>query len=176
MSHSAWLKDYKIPRKRQLKSVIVKLINNNVFNKKKTKISKEENNSTHHQPVLPVAESIDDLEEAAIQTNVSVCTQTELPPASETLETLMVTVTQAKKKSKNRKKCLKCRSYSHLKFQCTNESYKKRKQREKKETEEKEHNLTSVWNRLGDQGNVRETTTYDDVLEIHTQGEDLEDL
>ena len=174
MSHLKWLKDNKIPRKRQLKSFTVKM-----FNPREHRRRNEETTTSTHHAVRGVNPS------EYISSSSSWLEQQQQRPESKSIETqteeeeerLVFTVEEIKTKSK-RVKCFKCRAWNHTRAQCPTQSYKTARQ-------EKETNPTSVWDRLGDldqdkaaksEKEERVATSYEDVLLLCTLGERLEGL
>ena len=116
MSHLAWLKDYKIPKMRRLKSIIVQVA------KRTAPTSKAAHSSTVPKSIRnskPAGEVM-----VPLQSTKSTSTQTEDPEDSDNLEENImddsIVVTAQVDKKKKRKKCFKCGRWGHERPQCTN--------------------------------------------------------
>ena len=128
MSHLAWLKDYRIPRKHRMKSVIVQLENNQTTKRKTSKkswLQKLWNTFVPLTSSVEVSEVSDPQvqDSEAIISSVSVCTQTE--PVLQ--EILQVTVRTSTGQVRKRKKCFKCSRWGYVKTECPNPKKKKGK-------------------------------------------------
>ena len=146
MSHLNWLKDYKIPRKKRMQSVIVK-----VFNKLKPNKTISTSSSTEKPSTYPASTEVNGgqqlhSESAEVHKAVSVRTQT-IDAATE--YQLLITVPNPQNKNKRKRiKCFQCRRWNHVRAKCPDKVTVPSKQ----EVNNSPTNL-SVWSRLGDQPN-----------------------
>lgn len=152
-----------------MQSVIVKILNRAKPKKSANTPSDVQEFCSPPGPLEVKGDQQLDTEFIEVHKAVSVCTQT-VP--TETEEQLLITVSNPQKKKK-RIKCFKCRRWNHTRAECPGKGTDASEQ----SASTSPTNL-SVWNRLGDQqseSESRQVNSYEDVLEIFTHGEDLED-
>lgn len=135
MSQLAWLKDYKIPKKRKMKSVIVKAPNNK--NKFKPRTSRK---PTSRHSEAERTTSMPDKAKASVSSSGTQTDDTEevkndpLP----TVDIRTIEVTKQSKK-KQRPKCFRCGERSHLRSNCTSPNKKQKQRLKQKQLQEQDH-------------------------------------